>query len=275
MHIHDTFETFDAYLDAACGSSRMKRDRASRSTHRPEWYGSASFEQAVTLARCGWPEGRARVEQLVDALNTQIADRIIRPESSYGVCGDCIDMGRFVSGEPECFQTFTPSEQVAAGKSKRVLRVAFNCFVSAGVPADMVTVRGAAICALVEALERTGHRCEVVMAFAGGSRDKDCHEVITTVKRPDAPLQLDQLAFCLCHPSLFRRLQFAYLETLSPAVRAAFGAGSYYYTPAKTSESGDVVLDRMSLFDQQWRSPDVAKAWVLQTLREQGVAIGS
>jgi hypothetical protein len=126
----------------------------------------------------------------------------------------------------------------------------------------------------VDALERSGHRCEVVMAFAGGSRDRGSrHEVVTVVKQPEAPMQLDQLAFTLCHPSLFRRLQFSYLETLKPTVRATFGAGSYYYTPAITSEPGDVVLDRMSLYDEQWRNADAAKQWVLQRLQEQGVAI--
>ena len=49
--------------------------------------------------------------------------------------------------------------------------------------------------------------------------------------------------------------------------------GSYYYTTANTSEAGDVVLDRMSVYDQQWRSAEAAKAWVLEKLREQGVTV--
>lgn len=43
---------------------------------------------------------------------------------------------------------------------------------------------------------------------------------------------------------------------------------------AALRERGDVVLDRMSLFDHQWRSTDAAKARVLDRLREQGVQTG-
>ena len=59
-------------------------------------------------------------------------------------------------------------------------------------------------------------------------------------------------------PSSPRRLKFRYLETREAAVRATFGAGGYYYTPAATCEPGDVVLDRMSV-DPQWRSAEAAR----------------
>jgi hypothetical protein len=103
----------------------------------------------------------------------------------------------------------------------------------------------------------------------------DIREDVIVVKRPEHPLQLDQLAFILCHPAMLRRLHFAFEETLPKGVRENFGFHKRrgYGHPRATSEKADIIVPEAHADSEQWRDAEQAQGWVLGQLKAQGVVL--
>lgn len=272
MHIERAFESVEAFLRAANARSEMPSTvRASRRKSRFEFTHTNSYTEALNLARGGWPEGAAMVRALSTDIVAVVGARVQRPETSYALCGDTIDMGRFLIGEPECFMEFTPSEVEMTGT--KIVRIVANYAASAGVAAEVLRMRGAAICALAEALEYGGRRCEIVAVQAIRGRGGDSYQCSVIVKEAQQPLDLDRIAFALCHPSMLRRLTFSLEETESAEVREALGVPGGYGHPTDTTLTGEIVLEKAHSGDPAWRSLEAAKGWVLQQLAAQGVML--
>lgn len=184
-------------------------------------------------------------------------------------------MGEFVRGVPKCWLAWTEGEAVVQGQGEKILKILLNFTASANVPASVIQTRGAAVCALIEALEYAGRRCEVVVTHVVAANGGDVREDVIVVKRAEHPLQLDQLAFVLGHPAMLRRLHFAFEETLPKSVRENFGFFKRrgHGHPRATSERADIVVPEADGAGEQWASADTARAWVMKCLREQGVQL--
>ncbi len=211
------FESFGEFLRQATKESDGKAGRASRSLCGAGWerdfYQTGHFDEALKLAETGWADGakqvlekRASLESYVEAVAAARATQV-----GYDFTGDYVDVGRFLSGEPECFGT------TYDGESSRgpVVRIVANGAVSCGVSADAIFARGAAILAAVDILEGAGRRVELTLAFGSkGWSDENLPnlEVFVPVKSPDQQIDIDRLAFALCHASSFRRFGFSIYE---------------------------------------------------------------
>ena len=103
----------------------------------------------------------------------------------------------------------------------------------------------------------------------------DVREDVIVVKRPEHTLQLDQLAFILCHPAMLRRLHFAYDECQPKAVRENFGFYKRrgYGHPRATSEKADIIVPEAHADSEQWRDAEQARRWVIGVLKAQGVVL--
>jgi hypothetical protein len=154
----------------------------------------------------------------------------------------------------------------------RTCRTIANIVASAGVSPQVIMIRGAAICALVEALEMSGRRAEVIMA-CGVRNGANTYSITVPVKEPDQPLDMDRLAFMLCHPAVLRRFVFSLMETESATVRRELSVPGCYGHAADTDTEGDVVVGRADWSNPAWRSVEGAREWVLNALREQGVML--
>lgn len=182
----------------------------------------------------------------------------------HDVSGTDVDVGRFLDGEPECMVDFQPGPA-----QRRTVTVAFNVFISSGVDRQRFLRRGAAIAALVDALERSGLRCEVIMHFRGMGR-REVLDVETVLKPVAEPLDLERLAFAACDVSVCRRLVLAYGAALTE--RESCWHPKHGARPAPERKVGDVYLDGLVL-GGPWGSDREAAAWVLDRLREQGVEL--
>jgi hypothetical protein len=93
----------------------------------------------------------------------------------------------------------------------------------------------------------------------------------------DAPLEIDRLAFWLCHPSALRRIAFGCFEQITS--RAHAEALHYHRTPpcelidVDRSADGTIYLPSATYGDPQWASEATTEAWVIDTLKAQGVDI--
>lgn len=268
-----TFQTWGEFLDFADKRKLVCGYEPSRSqTH--SFTKTHSFRDALTLARNGWPEGEEKIRPLANALFTKVGSLVEREEMVHDVVGNALDIGAYLNNDPECWMH--PETHLEEGFSPRILRLVFNAAVSAGVSTDVIQAKGAAIAALIQALELSAYRVEVwVIAWCCSRTPEDRHSVVhenrVLVKSADQNLDFGRLVFALAHPSMPRRLGFAVTET-DPRSNEKWGLCMGYPCETRT-ERGDIYIGCSFLGEPHWTNAESVIAWILETLKAQGVAI--
>jgi hypothetical protein len=187
-----------------------------------EWTGGLTWQQAKTMALSGWHEGLIEVDKYRARISPIIAQKVLRPLQVYSMAGHYVDVGSFLANDPECFITREYEERNYPG---RIYRVVCSISFSAAITAETIIQRGAMVCALVDAIEYAGHRAEVVCndrdlrewtmnaSRQGKTQSKTgWFEASVVVKKASQPLEMSDLAFCLAHPAMFRRIMFSVAE---------------------------------------------------------------
>jgi hypothetical protein len=247
---------------------------ASRRVGHANWAGTETFEEAFKLATHGWAEGRERVKELADRIRSVICSKIVRPEPRFAETGDEVCVGRYLEGEPSHMIEFPPQEHNASGG--RIVSIGLNVFVSAGCERALFQMRGAAIVAMIDALETLGYRCELTMCMGCTGQGKGSYQMTVPIKKASEQPEMDRLAFIFSHESIFRRLQFAVGESdPSHACQQQFGIGVYYWTPGKYAEANkhDFFFENMSSSENNtcWKSHELASEEVLRLLKASGL----
>jgi hypothetical protein len=104
------------------------------------------------------------------------------------------------------------------------------------------------ICALIDAIEYAGHRAEVICNEAmsyreyedyrqGKHKEDGWFEISVVVKKSSQPLDMSDLAFCLAHPAMLRRIMFSVAE-----IEGWSDFADAYGYPAEASDKGDIYL---------------------------------
>lgn len=205
------FETVNEFVRyAECATSNFS-DPPSRDTGRDEFFRTSRFEEAVCLASSGWKDGADRIAGLRSGFEAFLSAAVDAKARSYGydVSGHYVDVGRYLSGEPECFGVEAEyGDQIGT----RVVGIRLNACVSGSVSAEDITRRGLTVLLAVDLLESCGIRCEVLVSqsteYCG-----TVQEANVPVKHARDPVDIDRLAFTIAHPSYFRRFGFAYCES--------------------------------------------------------------
>ena len=208
-NVRREFDSYSAFIERAInGYSLLGYDRrSSRETGAsPSWDYMAGWDGALKLASAGWPDGLERLDQAqaeILAGGTLTTRHVVH----YDVAGDEVDVGRFVSGEPENMLTF---DTVTVSGPGPVVSLVVNLTASAAISARAYFARGAAVMVLVDALENAGRRVELSVVASVGSHASAATDTIRVlIKQADQPLDRDRLAFVVCHPAFFRRLCFS------------------------------------------------------------------
>lgn len=176
-------------------------------------YAPCGMQQALDLARNGWPEGVREAGKIAAG----IAERVVQASGmaqednfGYDVTGGAFDAGAYLSGVPECWGTLQPQQE------RKAVRIVVNICASGGVPADMLLKRGAAIAALVLTLTARGFAVTVdVMAgltFDHGAGDSKHMIVRVADASTGSPLDIDRVVFALAHPGMLRRINRALIN---------------------------------------------------------------
>jgi hypothetical protein len=236
---HASLEYHDIESVEALTEYIAKTDRADRNIeHTSSKNGSNSFCGGDTLAnahkhtREGHPDTLAKVEKAVAAIR-EIAcpENISAWVTSREVIGDCWDMGEVLAGVPECAIDTQPYQrrQDASIETDQVLSIALGICVSANVTPAAIQRRGAALVALVDALEHFGVRCEVRIELGSwwnqaGKDDSEYSLMSLLLKEADQPLEISRLAYIAAHAGFFRRIGFAWMERLQD-VKVQYGYG--------------------------------------------------
>lgn len=262
------FDSFEKFIEQALVVP-SKQDSSSSRQHlsgSEPWHGTNTFEEAVEIARRGWPEGAAKALELRAEVESAVRDLINARSTtySYDVAGEYVDIGRHLSGEPECFGI-----EVADGSSvsRPVVKIVANLAASGSVSTKSLFVRGAAIVAAIDILEALGRRVEVWVAH-GSTKSRSgsgrVHETHALVKSADQPLDVDRLGFAIAHPACLRRLCFSVMEQRGHLPNSTW--------PHPVTVEGDAIVTKHSR-----RGADFSKRELLDLVAElcgqAGVAI--
>lgn len=262
------FQSWGALLDVAVnGKSEIGDDHRSSRICRRTWHGVKKFEEAVVLAREGWLSAAQDTHAIVAPIFDKVSSLIERTDVLYDVEGHGIDIGRFVQGEPECWQRF---ETVTVdGPGHKIIRIVFNQVAHCEVGHNVIKTRGVAALALITLLEYAGHRVELIVNSGAWKFGKHSEAPII-VKRADDALDEGRLAYALCHPSMLRCLYFSVWETSKEAHALGAYHGGGYGRPCHVLDRGDIYF---SADQRAWDTPEAMQGWLMGELERQGIKL--
>lgn len=246
------------------------REKSSRA-YADKWSGDLDWKASKSLALMGWQEGLNEVDKFQVRISELLTSKIIRHKPVYSVAGNYIDIGSYLSNDPECFVTREYDEENQEGK---IITIVCSISFSAAIEPETIIQRGAMICALVDAVEYAGYRAEVICNDAcsrlssdkeGNNKENGWFEVDVTVKKANQPLNRIELAFCLAHPAMLRRLLFSVAE-----IEGWSDYAQNYGFPAKATNKGDLYIEE--LFTGVI-SDTIAIDWIISELEKLGVRI--
>jgi hypothetical protein len=206
IHTSGLHDCMSICEEAVANTERKTQYSAEGGYERTSFTKTRDWAHCLELARTGWDEGRGKLQTEFDKLH---GDGDVPENASYSwqEQGEFFDMGAVMSGEPECWMVCDQDPK------RQVWKITANIGMSAVIPAASATHRGAAIMALVEALQDQGHIVE--LEAVDGARNwserykKPLH---ITIPLGITPLDLGTAAFVLAHPSMSRRVVYALTE---------------------------------------------------------------
>lgn len=233
------FDSWSEWLEAAQAPSDMSESDRHSKTGNMTFTGTETWEDAIQLAQNGWHDMSPNAEEFSDQVSeTVITDRMattFTPE--YAVAGAVVDIGRYLTGEPECMINAEPFTISRAG---RAVRLAIPVGVNSSIRTETIIRKGAAVMALANLLARANHPLEIWVGSSAGATDgsKTRLTYMTKVQGADESMDAGRLMFAIAHPSQHRRLALAVRETENSRIRQQFSiGGGYGSTPRWLSES--------------------------------------
>ena len=174
--------------------------------HSHSWTWGTDFDGAVKLAETGYPDGQ-KITLLAEKISAKLQSEVtVRDSMVYDTSGSYVDVGAFMSGEPECMVEFVQEEKPRS----KVISIGVDMCYNGGIKAKTIELRGAVIVALIDALEQFEYRCEVTLYAGTGysSKGGPKWQTSATIKRAGDTLDRDSMAYAISHPAFYRRIIF-------------------------------------------------------------------
>lgn len=223
------FFDWDQFLDWVDWSGKEWR-RASQLSNmkQSDWTMTASFRDAMNLARYGWSGGLKRLERLMqsDLPTRETIKQTYELQTRYDVAGGAVNIGRYLAGLPDCMRRMHVSN--AHCLPSRVQKIFINGIAHRDISTDEILKRGYMIYRLIESMEMANIQTEITIAFPVSKtnmyheEDYDVYETYIKIKDATDIIYPEKLLFCLAHPSMLRRLVFSEFERNSYWVRDKF-----------------------------------------------------
>ena len=247
-------------------------DRPASETGSHRWTGSRDMKHALELLEVGWPEGLVEMKGMVENIERVLLDRIPRPTVHRDLSGSDVDIGAYLSGEPE-----NMLEWQAQPANSEGIKLVVNGSASAGVSARVIKARGAVVVATIHAMQMLEIPVELWGVWAS-SRDRYHSETRIQISRPGYELDIERVAFILAHPSMLRRIAFGIWEREEPKdwrKRIGIEPDTGYGRPTDSNFAGEngIYLGRMGSWEEHWLDTHTAVEWILARLHDFGVEL--
>lgn len=206
------YHTFSDFLDDAkvLAEDAPMSKMHSRNSGNPEFYGTSTWEEAVKLIECGWPQGLTKMNATIENLEIALGRLQENFALTWDVTGDMVDVGAFCSGDPEHMISFPADRSVGKG---RIIEISLDICAHGMVSTETFFRRGAVVCALIDYFILRGYGVEVLGYFGVYFKGK-IGSIATPIHRAGEILDMDRIAFCCAHASFFRRFFFSLMENL-------------------------------------------------------------
>lgn len=206
-HHIDRFETWQDALDAIAshkGKPTRGVEREALTGGASQFNGKVSWDESINLARFGWPEGKDKLEPVLELMQRQTYQRTKR--KGYDIAGAYPSVARAIAGDPASMIRIKHDMK----SQTPVIGIHVNRVVSASVSNRTIINRGAAILSACDDLEKNGFSCEIMVHDHGRDKSKkvEAYSLIFPIKRAGEALDLDRAAFLLMHPAATRRHNF-------------------------------------------------------------------
>lgn len=261
-HTYPSLTAFVAHQDATREYQDVRKGFA----------GVASWDECIDRATKGLPDAGLKAldasKSLANAAMRQVT--AVDLSSRFDVSGSYVDMGRYVSGEPECMvDTIIETTPV----TKPVVTIVMNVVASGGVPHEELTKRGKLVVALVKAIELSGRSTElwadITIANKWASATKHAR-IRAIVKRASAPLDMGAAMYAYTCPSMLRVLGLNAMHHLDETDRETFHVGAGYGYPAEDVHVADTYGTDVVYLSGARLGKDPEKT-VTEILRELGI----
>lgn len=259
-HVHAlTFDSLGEAVQAAESTAKpLWESRSSRSSEDEKWSGSRSFEEACSLARHGWPEGRSKMVRAVSTA-ARFAGFSTTPAYSLDVAGAYPHCAIAAAGDAFCMVAPSPVSE----RSKPIVRLVLSGAVSAMVNPEEIFNYGAALLAFVDGLEASDIRTELSLLYTATTRDdSELMRFSIRIKGAEEALDLDRMSFAIASPAMWRRVTFSLME-LHLSEKWASGYGVPRDASPSDYDSDCILLPSAQSFrGGSLRSPEQAFAAV-------------
>jgi hypothetical protein len=223
------------------------------------------------MAAEGWREKADELWRQVQALAVKIDAGV---KESFDVSGEAVDVGRYLSNEPECMfaQQITPLSSVAI-----IVNIAARC----DADAQCIYNRGIAIAAVIHALQASGRGVSLAIMEAVDDHRGNLHLTEITLQEFGEYINPGRLAFWVAHPAALRRCLFRYNEQQDAEVRERFsfyeggGYGKPTNVPQEHIPESVVHFPYIETHElhTKYRDPQTALAAVVEEFKKKGVPI--
>jgi len=273
MIVTKDLQSLETAIDRLSDAKTPKRNDLSSVSNESStsWDLNTPFEAAREKASSGWREKADELWKHVQALALKVDAGV---SERFDVSGEAVDVGRYLSNEPECMFAL----QVSPLASVSIL---LNIGASSSANAEYLYNRGIAIAAVIHALQASGRGvslkvCESLSGYSDG-----VHITEITLQEFGEYINPGRLAFWVAHPAALRRCFFRYNEQQNRRVRERFGfyEGAGYGRPidlpAENIPEGVVYFPSIETSDlhASYATPQKALATVVKEFKSKGVPI--
>ena len=251
-----------------------------------------------------------KFSELYQFIKATVNSKLPKVEYRPKVVGSRANIAGIVVGDPRTALGRKPAVEADKRRAKsNLVRLCCNVDAFAGVGANFFFIRGAAMCALAEALEAAKYRVEITIAIAstplqrpslvaGGTKlqwtsyydytsANDAKAAVTKNQRyfvklkpfatPIAPLQV---AFAMMHPAVLRTLFFAFWHHYLPYETGEQqrwyddGYGSVGVVPEGHDGTYDIYVEGFDPHNpaSSYSDKEGAVRWILETLNNFGIS---
>ena len=193
--------SFDNLSELVVWADANKRKNGYSQGDYESFFGDKGFDEAVRDALNGNVQRTDCFSGVLDSVKSLIHTE--KMSMTHDVTGEILDIGAFLSGEPECFLRRLPRPD------KPVVRIVADMAFSCHQNAACINRRGAAIVSLVDELQEMGYCVEVSVMSRFGFRKAQRLEVECGVRCD--PVDVDAFA-TMCSSSYLRRFLLAIIE---------------------------------------------------------------
>jgi len=173
-------------------------------------FAGCSMQEAIKMARSGWPEGAKAVESMRSKIQARFP--LQKRQVKYDVAGAFPHIPRAVAGE---FKNMRQIDNTLS-KKKPIITLFSDMCAAWYIKHQTVGNRAAALAAIIDIIENNGYTCEVISAAithgysSHRRKDKNFSATVSVIiKAAGQPVDVARLAFGLGHAGMFRRMVFA------------------------------------------------------------------